>query len=72
MISMILARKWVEDKLFFTKNYGVYMITNLRGAYIYAMDLMCRLYDEPNCFISKMHGYQLKTLLLQLVQFSTG
>jgi hypothetical protein len=39
----------VEENRFFTKSDGVYTMTNLRDPYIYAMDLMCKLYGEANC-----------------------
>jgi hypothetical protein len=45
-VKNILACWWVEDKIFFSKNDGLYIMKNLRDPYIYAMDLMCRLYGE--------------------------
>jgi hypothetical protein len=52
-IKNILVGWWVEDNIFLAKNDGAYTMTNLRDSYMYAKDLMCRLYGESK------HSFQI-------------
>jgi hypothetical protein len=69
-VRKILACWWVEDKIFFAKNDGLYTMTNLRNPYIYVTTLMCRLYGNQIIPTLRMLGSQLpimsKWLCIQL------
>lgn len=47
-IKKILETWWVKDKRLFGKNDGVYTMVSLRDPYIYAIELICKLYVEQN------------------------
>jgi hypothetical protein len=44
----ILTSWWIEGKRYFSKSDGIYVVTNVRDPYIYAMSMMYILYGEPN------------------------